>query len=77
MAAGEGNKLRYFAPKHGIEQPKCRTLANRNRAKLGSLSVHILRAAMARSGETRADVVEVRLALRCLLPIAPSAGRSS
>jgi hypothetical protein len=36
-----------------------------------SLSVHILRAAMARSGEVRVDVVEVRLALRCLLPHCP------
>jgi hypothetical protein len=33
-----------------------------------SLSVHILRAVMARSAEARVDVVEVRLALRCLLP---------
>jgi F420-0:gamma-glutamyl ligase-like protein len=33
-----------------------------------SLSVHILRAAMARAGEARVDVVEVRLPLRCLLP---------
>ncbi|TVV77361.1 hypothetical protein [Sphingomonas solaris] len=32
-----------------------------------SLPVHILRAAMARSGEARIDVVEVRLALPCLL----------
>lgn len=36
-----------------------------------SLSVHILRAAMARSGEMRVDVVEVRLALRCLLQHCP------
>jgi F420-0:gamma-glutamyl ligase-like protein len=36
-----------------------------------SLSIHILRAAMARSGEARVDVVEVRLALRCLLPHCP------
>lgn len=36
-----------------------------------SLSLHILRAAMVRSGETRVDVVEVRLALRCLLPHCP------
>ena len=33
-----------------------------------ALSVHILRSAMIRSGEARVDVVEVRLALRCLLP---------
>ncbi len=33
-----------------------------------SLSLHILRGAMARSGQGRVDVVEVRLALRCLLP---------
>lgn len=36
-----------------------------------SLSVHILRAAIARSGEMRVDVVEVRLALRCLLQHCP------
>lgn len=36
-----------------------------------SLSVHILRAAVARSGEMRVDVVEVRLALRCLLQHCP------
>ena len=32
-----------------------------------ALSVHILRAAVARSGEGRIDGMEVRLALRCLL----------
>ena len=36
-----------------------------------SLSLRILRAAMIRSGEMRVDVVEVRLALRCLLPHCP------
>ena len=36
-----------------------------------SLSVHILRAAMIRAGTVRVDVVEVRLALRCLLPHCP------
>jgi F420-0:gamma-glutamyl ligase-like protein len=36
-----------------------------------SLSIHILRAAMARSDAARVDVVEVRLALRCLLPHGP------
>lgn len=36
-----------------------------------SLSLHILRAAMVRSGEMRVDVVEVRLALRCLLHHCP------
>jgi F420-0:gamma-glutamyl ligase-like protein len=36
-----------------------------------SLSLHILRSAMVRSGEARVDVVEVRLALRCLLPHCP------
>lgn len=36
-----------------------------------SLSLHILRAAMVRSGEMRVDAVEVRLALRCLLPHCP------
>jgi len=36
-----------------------------------SLSIHILRAAMVRSSEMRVDVVEVRLALRCLLPHCP------
>ena len=35
------------------------------------LSLHILRTAMSRSGEIRVDVVEVRLALRCLLPHCP------
>lgn len=36
-----------------------------------ALSVTILRAAMSRSGQSRVDVVEVRLALRCLLPHCP------
>ncbi|WP_137786601.1 hypothetical protein [Sphingomonas sp. 3P27F8] len=36
-----------------------------------SLSLHILRSAMVRSGEMRVDVVEVRLALRCLLHHCP------
>lgn len=36
-----------------------------------ALSVHILRAAVARSSEDRVDGVEVRLALRCLLPHCP------
>ena len=36
-----------------------------------SLSLHILRNAMVRSGEVRVDVVEVRLALRCLLQHCP------
>lgn len=35
------------------------------------LSVKILRAAMTRSGRERVDVVEVRLALRCLLHHCP------
>ena len=33
-----------------------------------ALSVHILRAGVARSSDGRVDGVEVRLALRCLLP---------
>jgi len=36
-----------------------------------SLSLTILRAAMTRAGSARVDVVEVRLALRCLLPHCP------
>jgi hypothetical protein len=36
-----------------------------------ALSVHILRANVARSGETRVDGMEVRLALRCLLQHCP------
>ena len=35
------------------------------------LALHILRAAMARSGEGRVDRIEVRLALRCLLHHCP------
>lgn len=33
-----------------------------------ALSVHILRGGVTRCGEGRVDTVEVRLALRCLLP---------
>ena len=33
-----------------------------------ALSVHILRSGVTRCGEARVDTVEVRLALRCLLP---------
>jgi len=36
-----------------------------------ALSVHILRAAVTRSSEGRVDGIEVRLALRCLLPHCP------
>ncbi|WP_267381450.1 MULTISPECIES: hypothetical protein [unclassified Sphingomonas] len=36
-----------------------------------ALSVHILRAGVARSGEMRVDGVEIRLALRCLLHHCP------
>ena len=36
-----------------------------------ALSVHILRAGVARSGEARVDGMEVRLALRCLLHHCP------
>ena len=32
------------------------------------LSVRILRSAMTRAGDARVDTIEVRLALRCLLP---------
>jgi len=35
------------------------------------LSLRILRSAMARSGTARVDGIEVRLALRCLLPHCP------
>ncbi len=35
------------------------------------LSLHILRAAAARSGRSKVDTIEVRLALRCLLPHCP------
>lgn len=41
---------------------------SRDRRVIISLSVHILRASVARSGEARVDGVEVRLAPRCLLP---------
>ena len=36
-----------------------------------ALSVHILRAGVARCSEGRVDGIEVRLALRCLLPHCP------
>ena len=36
-----------------------------------ALSVHILRSGVTRSGDSRVDGVEVRLALRCLLPHCP------
>ena len=36
-----------------------------------ALSLHVLRTAMTRSGTDRVDVVEVRLALRCLPPHCP------
>ena len=36
-----------------------------------ALSVHILRSGVARSSAARVDGVEVRLALRCLLPHCP------
>ena len=36
-----------------------------------ALSVAILRAALSRSGVARVDGIEVRLALRCLLPHCP------
>lgn len=36
-----------------------------------ALSVHILRSGVSRCGEVRVDGVEVRLALRCLLPHCP------
>jgi hypothetical protein len=35
------------------------------------LSVRVLRAAMVRSGQGKVDCIEVRLALRCLLPHCP------
>lgn len=36
-----------------------------------ALSVHILRAGVAKCSETMVDGIEVRLALRCLLPHCP------
>jgi hypothetical protein len=36
-----------------------------------ALSVHILRGGVARCSDGRVDVVEIRLALRCLLPHCP------
>lgn len=36
-----------------------------------ALSVHILRSGVTRSSDTRVDGVEVRLALRCLVPHCP------
>ena len=36
-----------------------------------ALSVHILRGGVARCADARVDVVEIRLALRCLLPHCP------
>lgn len=36
-----------------------------------ALSVHILRSGVARASEAKLDCVEVRLALRCLLPHCP------
>ena len=36
-----------------------------------ALSVHILRAAVSRCSDGRVDGIEVRLALRCLLPHCP------
>ncbi len=36
-----------------------------------ALSVHILRCGVSRCSDTRVDVAEVRLALRCLLPHCP------
>jgi len=36
-----------------------------------ALSVHILRAGVAKCSETKVDGIEVRLALRCLLPHCP------
>lgn len=43
----------------------------RNQRVIVSLSHHILRAAMVRSGTAPVAGVEVRLALRCLLPHCP------
>jgi F420-0:gamma-glutamyl ligase-like protein len=36
-----------------------------------ALALHILRTAVARSSESRVDIIEVRLALRCLLQHCP------
>ena len=46
------------------------SLPRHHRIVIG-LSLHVLRSAMARSGTVRVDVVEVRLALRCLLAHCP------
>lgn len=46
------------------------TLSRHQRVVI-KLSLHILRAAMMRSGSGRVDAIEVRLALRCLLPHCP------
>ncbi|UAJ12713.1 hypothetical protein [Polymorphobacter megasporae] len=43
----------------------------RHQRVIVSLSLHILRAAMVRSGTSPVAGVEVRLALRCLLPHCP------
>ena len=43
----------------------------RHRKIVIDLSVRILRAASARSGQSKVDTVEVRLALRCLLHHCP------
>ena len=43
----------------------------RHQRLLISYSVYVLRAATARSSDTRVDGIEVKLALRCLLPHCP------
>lgn len=44
---------------------------SRHQRVVVDLSMRILRAAMVRSGQSRVDVIEVRLALRCLLHHCP------
>ena len=48
-----------------------RPLPPRHQRVVIDLSLRILRAAMVRSGQGRVDGIEVRLALRCLLPHCP------
>jgi hypothetical protein len=46
-------------------------LQSRHQRVVVDLSLRVLRGAMKRSGECRVDVIEVRLALRCLLHHCP------
>jgi hypothetical protein len=44
---------------------------SRHQRVIIDLAIRILRSAMVRSTKTRVDTIEVRLALRCLLPHCP------